>query len=103
MKFVGTALVAAVLFAGSTGAFAKAREDVAVRVSTAGINFQDAESVAKFRARLAKAIAETCNPGDRLNADLAPDFKCRKSMASVGEVRIAALSTGDNSRMANVD
>jgi UrcA family protein len=103
MKIAGIALAAAVMIAGSTGASAKEREDVAVRVSTAGINFQDADSVAKFRARVAKAVAATCNPGDRLNADEAPDFTCRKSMAAVSEVRIAALTTGDNSRMANVD
>lgn len=103
MKIVSAALAAAVLIAGSTGAFAKARENVAVRVSTAGINFNDPESVAKFRARVAKAVAATCNPGDRLNADMAPDFTCRKAMATVTEVRIAQLSSDTDSRMAGVD
>ena len=103
MKIASAALAAAVLFAGSTGAFAKDRENVAVRVSTAGINFQDPASVAQFRARVAKAAAATCNPGDRVGADMAPDFTCRKQMAKVTEVRIARLSTGMDARMANLD
>ena len=103
MKIASAALAAAVLIAGSTGAFAKERENVAVRVSTAGINFQDAASVAKFRARVAKAVAATCNPGDRIGADMSPDFACRQQMAKVTEVRIARLSTGMDTRMANID
>ena len=104
MKIASAALAAAVLIAGSsTGAFAKERENVAVRVSTNGINFQDPASVAKFRARVAKAVAETCNPGDRVGADMAPDFACRQSMAKVTEVRIARLSSGMDTRMANLD
>lgn len=103
MKTVAAAIIAASLLAGSTGAFAKARENVAVRVSTAGVNFADAESVAQFRARMAREIQAACNPGDRLNADLTPDFQCRKSMASVGEVRIAQLAGKTNSMMATVD
>lgn len=102
MKIVATALVAAGLLA-STGAYAKARENVALRVSTAGVNFADADSVAKFRNRLSKEIADFCNPGDRIGADTAPDFQCRKSMASVGEVRIAQLAGKSDSRMATVD
>lgn len=103
MKTLSAALVAVSLLAGSTGAFAKARENVEVRVSTAGINFQDAESVAKFRTRVAKAVAASCNPGDRVNADMAPDFACRKSMAQVSETRIAALTAKSNSMMAIVE
>lgn len=103
MKIVSASLAAAVLVAGSTGVFAKARENVAVHVSTAGINFQDPESVAQFRARVAKAVAATCNPGDRIGADMSPDFKCRKSMQQVSEVRIAQLTSKSDSRMANVE
>ena len=103
MKIVSAAIVAAALVAGSTGAFAKARENVAVRVSTAGVDFSDANSVAQFRSRVAKAVEATCNPGDRIGADLAPDFACRKSMAKVSEVRIAQLSGKSDSRMATVD
>lgn len=103
MKIVSTAIVAAVLLAGSTGAFAKARENVAARVSTAGVDFNDPASVAKFRERVAKAVAATCNPGDRIGADMSPDFACRKSMAKVSEVRIAQLGGKSDARMATTD
>jgi len=103
MKIVSAAIITAALLAGSTGAFAKSRENVAVRVSTAGVDFSDPASVAKFRARVAKAAEATCNPGDRIGADMSPDFACRKSMAKVTEVRIAQLSGKSDSRMANVD
>ena len=103
MKTVIAALAAASLFAGATGAIAKPRENVEVRVSTANVNFNDPESVASFRARVAKSIEATCNPGDRLNADLAPDFACRKSMAQVSETQIAALTAKSNSMMAIIE
>ena len=103
MKTVTAALAAVSLLAGASGAFAKARENVEFRVSTAGVNFADAESVAAFRARVAKQIAATCNPGDRINADTKPDFACRQSMAQVSETRIAALSNKSNSMMAIVE
>ena len=106
MKTVTAALAAVSLIAGATGAtgaFAKARENVETRISTAGVNFADAESVAKFRARVAKEIEAVCNPGERLNADTKPDFACRQSMAQVSETRIAALTTKPNSAMAIVE
>lgn len=102
MKIVAAALVAAGLLAGSSAGIAKPREQVELRVSTDGVNFADAESVAQFRERVARQIAAACNPGDRVNADLAPDFKCRKSMQQVSETRIAQLSNA-NSQMAIID
>lgn len=103
MKTVTAALAAVSLIAGASGAFAKARENVEVRVSTAGVNFNDAESVAQFRARVAKQVAAACNPGDRVGADMSPDFSCRQSMAQVSETRIAQLSAKSNSMMAIVE
>ncbi|MCW2336943.1 UrcA family protein [Sphingobium sp. B2D3A] len=102
MKIVAAALVAAGLLVGSSAGFAKPRENVEVRVSTDGVNFADAESVDQFRGRVAREIAAACNPGNRVNADLAPDFKCRKSMKQVSETRIAQLSNS-NARMATMD
>lgn len=102
MKIVAAAFVAASLLAAPSVGFAKARENVELRVSTQGVNFSDASSVAKFRSNVAKQIAAACNPGDRVNADLMPDFACRNSMAQVSETRIAQLTTG-NSMMATVE
>ncbi len=101
MKIIAAALAAAILVTG-TGVTAKPVEKVQVRVSTAGINFNDPDSVAQFRQRVERQIAAACNPGDRLNADMSPDFACRKSMTGNAEVRIAALQTTSNSRMATL-
>ena len=89
MKTVGAALIAACLLAGSAGA--KDVEKVSVRVSTEGVNFKDPASVEKFRDRVNREIAAVCNPGDRLDADMSPDFACRKSMNGTAETRIAQL------------
>lgn len=102
MKIVAAAFIAASLLAGSTAGFAKARENVELRVSTQGVNFSDASSIAKFRSNVSKQIEAACNPGDRINADLSPDFACRNSMAQVSETRIAQL-TNSNSMMATVE
>jgi UrcA family protein len=103
MKIVAAAFVAASLLAGATGANAKPRENVQLRISADGVNFADPASVAKFRTHVARQIAAACNPGDRIGADTSPDFQCRKSMAAVSEVRIAALATQSNSAMATVE
>ena len=102
MKTVSAALVAACLLAGSAGAYAKDVEKVAVRVSTEGVNFNDPVSVEKFRAKVDRQIAAICNPGDRLDADLSPDFACRKSMAVTAETRIAQLQGRSNVQFGTV-
>ena len=103
MKTVAAAFIAASLLVGASAASAKPREDVQLRIPTEGVNFSDPESVAKFRTQVARAIATACNPGDRIGADMSPDFQCRKSMAAVSEVRIAALTSRPNAAMATVD
>jgi len=91
MKTLGAALFAACLLAGSAGASAKEVENISVRVSTEGVNFQDPASVEKFRQRVNREIAAVCNPGDRLDSDMSPDFACRRSMHGTAETRIAQL------------
>ncbi len=84
MKYIGIALAAAGLFA-SPAISAEAplgREQVSVQVSTAGLDMTTQAGLDQFRARVDKAIAAACNPGDRVGADLAPDFKCRREMAN---------------------
>lgn len=102
MKILPTAFVAAALLAGSTSAFAAGREKVSLPVNAAGVDFADPAAVAKFRAAAERQIAAACNPGDRIGADLAPDFKCRREMASSIEpkVRQLVLVATNNSRMA---
>jgi len=106
MKTLPAALVAVALLAGSamTGpaAFAASREKVAVPVAANGVDFANPEAVARFRAAAARQIAAACNPGDRIGADLAPDFKCRREMAASIEpkVRQLVMSATNNARMA---
>jgi UrcA family protein len=91
MKAIGIAILAAGILAGSTGASAAPREKVAFTVNTAGVDFANAESVGAFRRDLERRIAAVCNPGDRMNADMSPDFKCRKELASTMEPSIQQL------------
>ena len=82
MKTITTALVAACLLAVPAGLSAKDREPVSVRVSAQGVDFSNPQSVEQFRSRVSQEIAAACNPGDRVGADMTPDFQCRKEMAS---------------------
>lgn len=102
MKTLSAALVAVALLGGSSTAFAGAREQVSLPVAAQGVDFADPEAVAKFRAAAARQIAEACNPGDRIGADLAPDFKCRREMAASIEpkVRQLVMAATNNARMA---
>jgi len=103
MKIVATALVAVSLLAGSTGAFAKERQGVQIRVSTDGVNFADPGSVAKFRSRLNAQIDAACNPADEIMTGRGPDLKCRKSLGYSADTRIAMLSGNATSQMAIVE
>ncbi|HTN14671.1 MAG TPA: UrcA family protein [Sphingomonadaceae bacterium] len=99
MKAIGTIIIAAGMLAGAAGASAAGREEVAFKINTADVNFADPVSVANFRRDVSKQIATVCNPGDRINADVTPDFKCRKEMTAALEPRIqylVARATGRN-------
>ncbi|MBW8754103.1 MAG: UrcA family protein [Sphingomonadales bacterium] len=84
MKYIGAALAAACLFASAAvSAEAPAgREQVSINVSSADLDLTTTDGVAKLQNRLDKAIAAACNPGDRVGADLSPDYKCRREMAA---------------------
>ncbi|MBC2666857.1 UrcA family protein [Novosphingobium flavum] len=103
MKTICTALAAVALLAGSSAAFAGPRENVALNVNSAGVDFANPEAVAKFQADAARKIAATCNPGDRIGADLSPDFKCRREMAASMAPKVRQLvmaATNGGARMA---
>ncbi len=84
-------LLAAGLLVGATAATAADREAVSVRINASAVNFSDPESIAAFRRDIARQIEEVCNPGDRLDADMAPDFRCRQEMAADLEPVVAQL------------
>jgi len=104
MKAIGIAILAAGILAGSSGAFAAEREQVAFKINTTGVDFADANSVATFRRDIEQQIAAVCNPGNRLNADMAPDFKCRNEMAASIEPKIQHLvARATDKRFAGVE
>src|SRR5688500_17388982 len=82
MKSLAIAMIAAGLLAGASAATAAEREPVALKVDTAGVNFADPASVAALRRQVERQIEQACNPGDRVDADMKPDFKCRREMAA---------------------
>jgi len=82
MKIFCTALLAAGLLAGASAATAAERETVSLNVDAAKVNFADPVSVAELRRQAQRQIEEACNPGDRVNADMKPDFRCRREMAA---------------------
>jgi UrcA family protein len=100
MKAIKVALVATCLLVGATAASANVRENVSLRISPVGVNFADAASVNAFRGRVAREIAQFCNPGDRIGADLSPDFQCRRELSARIEPTIAALVTSAGAKVA---
>lgn len=84
MKYIGVGLAAATLFASSAlmAEAPKGRENVSLAVSTSGLDLSRPAGVEALQARMDKAIAAACNPGDRMGADLSPDYKCRREMAA---------------------
>ena len=104
MKAMAIAMVACALSASSTGALANDRENVSLKTNVDAVDFADTKSVSAFRRDMAKQIAGICNPGDRLGADMAPDWKCRNEMAASLELTIRALvSNAQETRLANIN
>jgi len=102
MKTIFTALVAVAALAGSSAALANGREQVSLSVRAQNVDFANPAAVARFREEAARAIEVACNPGDRVGADLAPDFKCRREMAASIEPKVNQLvmAATNNPRMA---
>lgn len=94
MKTLAVALAATGLLVAPSMAMAGEREQVAVRVATADLDLSNPADVAQLRSRMNQAIAAVCNPGDRLNADMKPDWQCRQEMGANGEAKVAALVGG---------
>ena|SRR5688572_21485067 len=104
MKSLGIAMLAASLLAGASAATAAGRETVSLKVDTADVNFADPASVVALRRQAERQIAEACNPGDRINADMKPDFKCRREMAANLDPTLVQLAMrATQQRMATVE
>jgi UrcA family protein len=84
MKYLGAAVAAACLFASAavSAEAPQGRENVSINVSSADLDLTTPDGVAQLQGRIDKAIAAACNPGDRIGADLSPDYKCRREMAA---------------------
>ena len=80
MKYLVAALGAACVLASASPALAKPREDIQLRLPTAGANLASPKEARELRAEAKRQIERACNPGDRLEADLSPDFQCRREM-----------------------
>jgi UrcA family protein len=102
MKSLNAALAAACLFAAPTTAIAATSqggdgvEIVAPaptqRVSTAGLDLRDPQNLERFRTRVTRAIETACNPGNRINADLSPDWQCRREMGASATATLYSLA-----------
>jgi len=104
MKSLGIAIIAAGLLAGASAATAAERESVSLKVDTASVNFADPASVAALRRQVERQIEVACNPGDRVDADMKPDFKCRREMAANLDPTLVQLAMrATNRRMATTD
>lgn len=84
MKHISAAIAAACLLATPTFAApsAPAREAITVNVPWGDLDLTTTDGVARLKVRVDKAIAAACNPGDRVGADMKPDYQCRREMAS---------------------
>lgn len=104
MKSLGIAMLAASLLAGASAASAAGREDVSLKVDAASVDFADPASVAALRRQAQRQIEQACNPGDRVNADMKPDFKCRREMAANLDPTLTQLAMrATQQRMATVE
>ena len=104
MKSLAIAMIAAGLLAGASAATAAERESVALKVDTSGVNFADPAAVASLRRQVERQIEQACNPGDRVDADMKPDFKCRREMAANLDPTLTQLAMrATNQRIVTLD
>lgn len=84
MKYFGAAIAVTCLFATPAllAEVPRGREPVSINVSTVGLDLTTQRGVRHLQVRMDQAIAAACNPGERLNADMSPDFRCRREMAA---------------------
>jgi len=68
-----------------------ARERIELRVSTAGYDLKDPQSIERLRSHITKAIATACKPAEPLNTKPAPDWQCRREMGASATAALSAV------------
>lgn len=104
MKILNVAVATVALLATPTIAPASSsqnREPVSVAVSAEGLDLSRPEHVQRMRTRVARAIAEACNPSDRINVKTTPDWQCRREMGANAEVAMNRMLGTPNNRVAS--
>lgn len=91
MNRLNAALAAMAAFAlpATASAAPQTREPVSAAVSTAGLDLAKPEDRAKLRDRVQRAVAEACNPDDRLNSSGVRDWQCFREMAADAETAVS--------------
>ena len=74
------------------------REPIELRVSTAGLDLSNPQNLERLRSRVTKAIETACNPGNRINADLSPDWQCRREMGANATAALYTLARHGGSK-----
>ena len=74
------------------------RESIELRVSAAGLDLSNPQNLERLRSRVTKAIETACNPGNRINADLSPDWQCRREMGANATAALYTLARHGGSR-----
>ncbi len=103
MKIIGHAALAVCLLVGATGANARPRENVSLTIPTASVDFANPVGVAAFREAVARQIALVCNLGDRLDADLSPDWQCRRELNASAEPAIRQMAARASGQQAAIN
>lgn len=121
MKAIGLAAVAACLVMGAGSAYAAEQEDavvsvtgtsdiynskrenISLQVSTAGVDFSNAQSVADFRADVRDEILKACAPKDRVNTPLSPDWQCRRELSASFENAVMGKAARAYSQQASIN
>jgi len=69
-----------------------ARERIELRVSTAGFDLSNPQSVERLRSHITKAIETACKPTDPLNTKPSPDWQCRHEMGASATAALSAMA-----------
>lgn len=103
MKLLSAAIAAVGLLVAPavSQAASNNREQVSVAVQSNDLDLSRPEHVEKLRDRFSRAIAQACNPGDRLNADLKPDWQCRSEMGANAAIAMNRLLNNPQNRVAS--